>query len=106
MIPTSPAAELTQLIDSFSGRKVLLVGDLVADHYIHGKSSRISREAPVIILKYQSESVIPGQAGNTAANIAALAFYRANGFAEAGATANCGAAQSGIPALGLEKMIG
>jgi rfaE bifunctional protein kinase chain/domain len=72
MIPTSPAAELTQLIDSFSGRKVLLVGDLVADHYIHGKSSRISREAPVIILKYQSESVIPGQAGNTAANIAAL----------------------------------
>lgn len=66
------AAELSQLIQDFSRRRVLLVGDLVADHYITGKSSRLSREAPVIILKFQGESVIPGQAGNTAANIAAL----------------------------------
>jgi ribosomal protein S18 acetylase RimI-like enzyme len=41
-----------------------------------------------------------------AANVSALAFYRANGFVEAGATANCGAAQSGIPALVFEKAIG
>ena len=41
-----------------------------------------------------------------AANTAALAFYRANGFAEASTTANCGAAQSGIPALVFEKAIG
>lgn len=63
---------LAQIIDGFSGRRILLVGDLVADHYIKGKSSRISREAPVLILKYQEESVIPGQVGNTAANVAAL----------------------------------
>lgn len=63
---------LADIIDGFSGRRVLLVGDLVADHYIKGKSSRISREAPVLILKYQEETVIPGQAGNTAANVAAL----------------------------------
>src|SRR5690606_14178907 len=37
-----------------------------------GRSSRISREAPVLILKYQDESVIPGQVGNTASNSAAL----------------------------------
>lgn len=41
-----------------------------------------------------------------AANASALAFYRAHGFVEAGATANCGAAQSGIPALVFEKAIG
>lgn len=63
---------LAKVLDNFSGRRVMLVGDLVADHYIRGKSSRISREAPVLILKYQEETVIPGQVGNTAANVAAL----------------------------------
>lgn len=65
-------AGLSDIIGNFKGRRVLLVGDLVADHYIKGKSSRISREAPVLILKYQEESVIAGQVGNTAANVAAL----------------------------------
>jgi len=64
--------KLQSIIGGFAGCRILLVGDLVADHYIRGKSSRISREAPVLILKYQDESVIPGQVGNTAANIAAL----------------------------------
>lgn len=41
-----------------------------------------------------------------AANGSALAFYRANGFAQAGETANCGSGQSGIPALVFEKAIG
>ncbi len=66
------ASELAATIEGFTGRRVLLVGDLVADHYIKGKSSRISREAPVLILKYQEETIIPGQVGNTAANVAAL----------------------------------
>lgn len=65
-------AGLAETINNFTGRRVMLVGDLVADHYIKGKSSRISREAPVLILKYQDETVIPGQVGNTAANVAAL----------------------------------
>jgi rfaE bifunctional protein kinase chain/domain len=64
--------DLLQLLPNLKGRRVLLVGDLVADHYIVGSTSRISREAPVLILKYQQETIIPGQAGNTAANIAAL----------------------------------
>ncbi len=66
------ADALSQTLGNFTGKRVLLVGDLVADHYIKGKSSRISREAPVLILKYQEETVVPGQVGNTAANIAAL----------------------------------
>jgi ribosomal protein S18 acetylase RimI-like enzyme len=41
-----------------------------------------------------------------AANTSALAFYRANGFVQAGETSNCGSDQSGIPALVLEKVIG
>jgi rfaE bifunctional protein kinase chain/domain len=64
--------QLLQFIPKLKGARVLLVGDLVADHYIFGNTSRISREAPVLILKYQQETIIPGQAGNTAANIAAL----------------------------------
>ncbi|MGI8907771.1 MAG: bifunctional heptose 7-phosphate kinase/heptose 1-phosphate adenyltransferase [Candidatus Sumerlaeaceae bacterium] len=63
---------LLSLLPKLRTQRVLLVGDLVADHYIFGNTSRISREAPVLILKYQQESIIPGQAGNTAANIAAL----------------------------------
>lgn len=72
MTASTSTSHLSHIIDQFSGRRILLVGDLVADHYITGKSSRISREAPVLILKYQGETVLPGQAGNTAANIAAL----------------------------------
>jgi len=71
-LPEANLENITTTIQAFTGRRVLLVGDLVADHYMTGKSSRISREAPVLILKYQTEHVIPGQAGNTAANIAAL----------------------------------
>lgn len=67
-----PLRNAEALVGKMQGKRVLLVGDLVADHYILGSSSRISREAPVLILKYQQEFVIPGQAGNTAANIAAL----------------------------------
>jgi len=71
--PAEVSAEnLTSILEKFSSRKVLLLGDVVADHYLVGHTSRISREAPVLILKYQEEFTVPGQVGNTAANIAAL----------------------------------
>ena len=63
---------LIELVPLLAGRRVLVVGDMLADHYIVGRTSRISREAPVLILKYQEERTVPGQAANTAANIAAL----------------------------------
>lgn len=66
------AQRLLSILPSLRNKQVLLVGDVVADHYIFGNSSRISREAPVLILRFRQETVIPGQAGNTAANIAAL----------------------------------
>lgn len=65
-------ARLCQLARAFPKARVVLVGDMVADHYIYGRTSRISREAPVLILKHQDEYVLPGQAANTANNIASL----------------------------------
>ena len=64
--------QLSAVLSRFKGMRILLAGDIAADHYIYGSTSRISREAPVLILKYDNENVIPGQAGNTAANLASL----------------------------------
>lgn len=63
---------MINLLDQFAGKNIVLIGDVVADHYIHGNTSRISREAPVLILQYCEETVIPGQVGNTSTNIAGL----------------------------------
>ncbi len=51
---------------------VLVVGDVMLDHYIMGTTSRISPEAPVPIVKVQKEHSVPGGAGNVALNIAAM----------------------------------
>ncbi len=66
------AARLSALIDAFPSRRVLVVGDLIADEFIYGEVSRVSREAPVLILKYDATEVVPGGAGNAANNVAAL----------------------------------
>lgn len=56
----------------FSGKKVVIVGDLVADQFLHGTISRVSREAPVFILRHEETVTLPGAAANAAANVAAL----------------------------------
>jgi D-glycero-beta-D-manno-heptose-7-phosphate kinase len=63
---------LLALIDGFSSRRVLIVGDLIADEFIYGEVSRVSREAPVLILKYDATEIVAGGAGNAANNVAAL----------------------------------
>ena len=63
---------LLALIDGFSSRRVLVVGDLIADEFIYGEVSRVSREAPVLILKYDATEIVAGGAGNAANNVAAL----------------------------------
>jgi D-glycero-beta-D-manno-heptose-7-phosphate kinase len=65
-------ARLLALIDAFSARRVLVVGDLVADEFIYGRVARVSREAPVLILQYDATEIVPGGAGNAANNVAAL----------------------------------
>src|ERR1035437_9897301 len=63
---------LLALVDGFSSRRVLVVGDLIADEFIYGEVSRVSREAPVLILKYDAAAIVAGGAGNAANNVAAL----------------------------------
>jgi D-glycero-beta-D-manno-heptose-7-phosphate kinase len=66
------ATRLLSLVDAFSARSVLVVGDLIADEFIYGQIARVSREAPVLILDYDSTQVVAGGAGNAANNVAAL----------------------------------
>src|SRR5204863_3017300 len=63
---------LLALIDGFSSRRVLVIGDLIADEFIYGEVARVSREAPVLILKYDATEMVAGGAGNAANNVAAL----------------------------------
>ena len=65
-------ARLLDLIERARAQTVAVIGDLIADEFIYGQLSRVSREAPVLILKYDSTTVLPGGAGNAAANVAAL----------------------------------
>src|ERR1700689_4373413 len=63
---------LLTLIDGFGNRLVLVVGDIIADEFIYGEVSRVSREDPVLILKYDAAEGVGGGAGNAANNVAAL----------------------------------
>jgi rfaE bifunctional protein kinase chain/domain len=63
---------LLDLVYGFSSRRLLIVGDLIADEFIYGEVARVSREAPVLILKYDATEILPGGAGNAANNVAAL----------------------------------
>jgi rfaE bifunctional protein kinase chain/domain len=51
---------------------MVVAGDLIADEFIYGRIDRVSREAPVLILKYDSTEIVPGGAGNAANNAASL----------------------------------
>jgi rfaE bifunctional protein kinase chain/domain len=66
------AVRLQALVDGFASRRLVVVGDIVADEFIYGQVARVSREAPVLILNYDSTEVVAGGAGNAATNAAAL----------------------------------
>ncbi len=63
---------LVDLVGSFGRPRIVVVGDLIADEFIYGRIDRVSREAPVLILKYDAAEVLPGGAGNAAHNVTAL----------------------------------
>lgn len=60
------------IIEEFSGKKILVVGDVMLDKYVFGKVLRISPEAPIPVVKVTEERYVPGGAANTANNLAAL----------------------------------
>ncbi|HEY1417221.1 MAG TPA: PfkB family carbohydrate kinase [Myxococcaceae bacterium] len=66
------ASELSRLLSEFRARKLVVLGDLVADHYVYGQTDRVSREAPVLVVRHESSEVVLGGAANAAANVRAL----------------------------------
>jgi rfaE bifunctional protein kinase chain/domain len=63
---------MRRAVDAFAGRHVVVVGDLILDEYLFGKPARISREAPVLILRFAEREVYLGGAANAANNVHAL----------------------------------
>lgn len=63
---------LEKIIGKFPRLKVVVFGDIISDEYVFGATSRVSREAPVLVLKYQSRRLLLGGAANTAHNIRSL----------------------------------
>jgi len=63
---------LSKLISKLSQGRILVIGDLVIDEMVYGTTHRLSREAPVLILKHQRADIILGAAGNAAHNVAKL----------------------------------
>ncbi len=95
-------SDLRPWVDRLAGLQVVVLGDLAADHYLVGQTSRISREAPVLILKKREDSIRPGQAGNAAANLAALGVrVRALGFV--GDDPEGGRLKAALEAVGVDS---
>ena len=86
---------LTALVNFFPQRRIVVVGDLVADQFLYGEISRVSREAPVMILRHERTETVPGGAANCAANLAALGARGAN---RSGRTGSGGAGIGAAPA--------
>src|SRR6202049_5050723 len=63
---------LRKIVESFPKLTVTVLADLVADEFVFGEISRISREAPVLILKHRERSVVPGGGANAVCNLADL----------------------------------
>lgn len=69
--------DFTALIDRMRGRRIAILGDMIADVYLTGKIARISREAPVLVLEHQGERVVAGGAANVVHNAATLGGHAA-----------------------------
>src|SRR5258708_10018235 len=61
-----------EIVERFAGKKIVLFGDFVADEFQSGEISRVSREAPVLILRHRATTVVPGGGANAANNLASL----------------------------------
>ena len=62
----------SDILNAMRGKRILILGDMIADVYLTGRISRISREAPVLVLEHQDERVVPGGASNVVHNVATL----------------------------------
>ena len=65
-------ARLVDLVGRFPDVRAAVIGDVIADEFVYGRVSRVSREAPVLILAHDRTAIAPGGAGNAARNVASL----------------------------------
>ena len=63
---------LRRIVQSFSKISVLVVADMIADEFVSGEIARVSREAPVLILRHRERTLVPGGGANAVMNLAAL----------------------------------
>lgn len=69
---SKPGERLARIIEEFPKLSITVLGDLIADEFVYGEISRVSREAPVLILRHRERAVVPGGAGNAIYNLADL----------------------------------
>jgi D-glycero-beta-D-manno-heptose-7-phosphate kinase len=98
---------LRKIVESFPKVTITVVGDLVADEFVFGEISRVSREAPVLILKHRERSVSPGGGANAINNLADLGVnvlpVGVVGDDEAGRLLLKGFRHKHIPVVGILK---
>jgi rfaE bifunctional protein kinase chain/domain len=70
--PTKETERLRKIVESFPRVTVTVLGDMVADEFVVGEISRVSREAPVLILQHRERTVVPGGGANAVNNLADL----------------------------------
>ncbi|HEY6804670.1 MAG TPA: bifunctional ADP-heptose synthase [Pyrinomonadaceae bacterium] len=63
---------LVEIVKRFPKQKLVIIGDAIADRFLFGSISRVSREAPVFILRHEQTETVPGGAANCAVNLASL----------------------------------
>jgi D-glycero-beta-D-manno-heptose-7-phosphate kinase len=63
---------LRKIIEAFPKVTITVLGDLVSDEFVYGEISRVSREAPVLILKHRERTVVPGGGANAVNNLVEL----------------------------------
>jgi len=66
------ADRLVEVVEAFRGRRVVVIADFVSDEFVYGRVERISREAPVLILRYDATDVRLGGGAPAVHNISTL----------------------------------
>ncbi len=99
-----------EIVERFPARRIVLYGDLVLDRFVLGTPKRISREAPVIILRFEGQRDLPGGGANALANLAALGAtvlpVGAVGDDEAGGALTAALRSAGVDVSGLVTVRG
>jgi rfaE bifunctional protein kinase chain/domain len=70
--PSVDLLSLAEIVERFEGKRVVVLGDFVADSFQYGDITRVSREAPVLILSHRETRIVPGGGANATSNFAAL----------------------------------